>query len=725
MRAMGTTRPVYGHEDLRRLIAPKVVAVVGASPAPGSFGERTLSNLSGFAGTLYGVNPKYTEANGVPCFPSVTELPETPDCVIVAVAAKFVEGILTECADRGVGGAIVYASGFAELGTPEAIAAQERLVAIGREGGVRIVGPNCVGLVNTHLRAGLNFMAGFQDMKLVTGPVSLVSQSGGLGYTMFQGMERGVGIGHYLAAGNSADVDVCDYVSYLADDPDTKVIACLFEGVKDGNRLVEAAERARDRGKPLLVYKMGTGETARQTAMSHTGTLVGAQEAYRAAFERTGAIAIDRLDGLLETANFFARSGAPRSGRGVGVMATSGGAAVVTADKADQHGVPLPQLSPATAEALKEFVPGFGSIANPADLTAEVLKTRETFVGCFEAFAADPSFDALIVPLVFASAVSSGARTPLMSEMARRTGLPIVGIWMNDWLQGPGSEVLDADAHASIFRSTDHCFEALANWFRWHRRRAEAQARGAPVRLSGREAGEAARAALTSLPRGTRSPDEVTAKDILARYGVGVLKERLAKDADDAARAAQEIGFPVALKIASPDIAHKTEAGGVVLNLADADAVRAAFAQIAAAAKAYAPSARIEGCVVQEMVPGGLELVLGARIDAQFGPLVAVGLGGTLVELLRDTAVGLAPVSAAEAREMLESLKGAALLKGYRGSEPVDVDALAGQVARFSEFVADAADLLEEVDVNPVIVRGARAVAVDALIVTKEQEGRG
>lgn len=718
MPGMNFSRPVYRHADLRRLIEPQVVAVVGASSKPGSFGQRSLANLGRYSGRVYGVNPRHTgDFNGVPCFPSVRELPETPDCVLLTVGADLLPSALEECAERGVGGAIIYASGFAEVGTPEGLAAQDRIAAIGRASGMRIVGPNCLGLINTRLGAGLHFVPSFPQMELVQGPVSVVSQGGGFGYTLMQGMKRGIGIGHFLSPGNSVDVDICDFIAYLADDPEVKVIACLFEGVKDGTRFLEAAEVAREQGKPLVVYKVGTSEVARKVAMSHTGTMVGARDAYAAAFERTGVIALGHMDGLLDTANFLARSGAPRVGKGVGVMATSGGAAVSMADKAEQHGVSLPPLADDTSERLRSILPGFGSIANPADLTAEVLKTKETFVGCLEAFADDPSFDALVVPFVLAGPEATGMRAPMVTEVARRTGMPIVGVWLTEWLSGPGSDVLDSDSHASLFRSADHCFEAISHWLRWHDRRRKRAERAESHRLSDQSAMKHARAILRDLPPNVLSLDELRSKQILADYGIGGLKEKLANSLEEAVQAANALGYPVALKIVSADIAHKTEAGGVELDLPDSAAVRGAFERVMVNVKRHRPEALIEGVVVQQMVTRGVEMVLGARIDPHFGPLVAVGFGGTLVEILRDTVVRLAPVDVVEAGEMLACLKGYSLLQGYRGGPAADIAALAQAVARFSEFVADNADLLDEVDVNPLIVSGSNCVCVDALIV--------
>ena len=396
-------------------------------------------------------------------------------------------------------------------------------------------------------------------------------------------------------------------------------------------------------------------------------------------------------------------------------MATSGGAAVVTADKAEEHGVVLPPLAKVTADKLSKIVPGFGSVANPSDLTAEVLKTKESFIGCFDAFAEDPSFDAIIVPLVFASPESSGARTPIMCEMAKRTGLPIVGIWMNDWLEGPGSEVLDADTRACIFRSSDRCFETIALWQEWHRGR-KAPKNKSTRRLSSKTAAESARKIIEAMKPGEKSLDETKAKQLLAEYGIAPLKEAFAATAEDAVSEARKIGFPVAVKIVSPDILHKTEVGGVRLGLTDEAALRAAIEDMMSSISASLPKAKIDGVVVQEMAPNGVELVVGATIDEQFGPLIAVGLGGTMVELLQDTAVRLAPLTPADVGEMLEGLKCYPLLTGFRGSKPVNLDAVTDLIVRFSEFVSDLPDYITEVDVNPVIATVDRAVCVDALI---------
>jgi acyl-CoA synthetase (NDP forming) len=711
-----STRSLYSAADLTRLINPGVVAVVGASETRGSFGERTLSNMSGFSGKVFAINPKYQTLLGRPCVPSRADLPESPDCVVLCVARPMVEGMIEGAAAVEAGGVIVYASGFAETAKPDRIEAQRRVVELAHRTGMRVVGPNCVGLANTRSGAGLNFMPDYAGMGHKRGPIGIVSQSGALGYTLLQGMERGIGFSHYLAAGNSCDVDVCDFICYLAEDNDTKSIICLLEGVSDGARFLTAARKARDAGKALIVYKTGNSETSSKAAMSHTGTMVGSAVAYQTAIADTGAIAIDDLEAVLETASFFAKTRAPSNGRGVGILSTSGGAAVICADKAEQHGVLLPALEAKTASALKEVVPDFGSVANPSDLTAEVLKTSETFGFCLDAFLDDSGFSALVMPMIFAHSSSSGARAPTIVEAAARTDRPLAVVWMNEWYQGPGSELLDADPKVCMFRSADRCFATLRAWFDWHAYRGR---RPEPERRSPPSAEPAARAILSDVTRRGTTLSETDSKRVLASYGIAVPREILARDPAAAAAASRRIGGSVAIKIVSPDIPHKTEAGGVRLGLSTPEDVRGAAEDIRASALRYAPRARIDGFSVQQMTPPGVEIVLGVKNDRQFGPLIAAGLGGIMIELLGDTAVRLAPVNDQLARAMLASLKGHPLLTGFRGKPGADIDALVDTICRLSELAHDLSDIVDQIDVNPVIAGGSGVMAVDALIVCR------
>jgi acyl-CoA synthetase (NDP forming) len=713
-------RALFGQAELRRMMHPRSVAVVGASETPGSFGRRTIENLDiGFPGRILPVNPRYREMFGRPCYASLEDLPEPPDCVILTVPREHVEPLVERAAAIGAGGVMLYSSGYAEVGRPERVAAQRRLAEIAARTGLRILGPNCAGIANLTLPAGLTFMPKFFEMRRVCGPVGLVSQSGALGYVVLQAMERGIGFSHYLTAGNSCDVDVCDLVNYLVEEERTRVIACMLEGVRDGARLLGAAQAALRAGKPLVVYKLGGSEISRQTAMSHTGTLVGADAAYRAALRRAGAVIVDHWEEVLETATLFARAGVPRC-PGVGVMAPSGGAAVMAADEAERVGLSLPPPQPQTSAKLEAVIPEFGSSANPSDITAESVKDVTMYGTCIRAFAEDPGYGAVVVPMMSVHLPGAVERAHYMAKLAPELPVPLCVVWLNEWLQGPGSEIYDGCENLPTFRTMARCITALARWNAYHAGRAELLRDDAPV-AAPPGAAAVARAVLAAAPPG-RTLGERLSKEVLAAYGIPVTREVLARDVEAAVAAAREIGFPVALKADSPDIPHKTEAGVIRLGIADEAALRAAHAAILAAA-ARVPGARVEGVLVQQMARPGAEMMVGARLDAQFGPLITCGFGGVAVEVTRDVATALAPVGAREAGAMIASLRGHRLLTGYRNLPAADTGALAEIVGRLSLLARDLADDIEEIDVNPVILGPGGALAVDALLVRRAAAG--
>ncbi len=715
-------RPVYGRAELRRLIDPASVAIIGLSQQEGGFGTRTLANMRRCETVrIYGVNPKAEKLHGVDCFATIGDAPEKIDCAVIATPRERVETLVEQCAAAGVGGCIIYASGYAETGREDRQRQQERLAAIARSSGLRIVGPNCIGIVNNFRHAGLMFLSTYETTPWRPGPIGLISQSGALGYTLAQACERGGNFSHYFTAGNSCDVDVCDFVSYLAEDPDCRVITCLVEGVKDGERLIEAGEKALAADKPVVIYKMATGAAAAQAAMSHTGTLAGANAAYDAVFRRCGMISVDNLEQVYETASFLAKAGRPKA-PGVAVMATSGGACVITADKAELHRVALPQPGPEAQAVLDAAIPDFGSARNPCDVTAQVINDPDSFMRCTRAMLEDPAYGALILPQVVSGELTIN-RVPVVAALAEGAGKPICITWINEWLEGPGSALYEANPNTAVFRSTDRCFRALAAWH-W---REQIRRMPLPVarRVSGKPAAAAARRLLDAA--GPRL-SEAEAKSVLAAYGVPVARDALVQDVEGAVAAAAEIGYPVAIKIDSPDIAHKTEAGVVKLGLHDEAAVRQAVAAVTAAVARIEPALAIRGISVQPMIPPGIELVVGARLDPQFGPLIVAGMGGVLVELLADTAVDLAPVDRTGARRMLESLKGYKLLTGYRGARGVDLDRVADIIVAVSELATDLADSIGEIDVNPVICAidvnpvicaPERITAVDGLIVRR------
>lgn len=706
-----SSRAVYRHGEMGRLFDPASIAVIGASPRAGSFADRTIQALRDYTGRLYLVNSRYETIGERACFPSVAALPEAPDCCIVVAAKDAVEEIATDCAKAGVGGIMIYASGFAETGRDADVAAQRRLAQIGRDAGMRIVGPNCIGMLNFRTKAGVTFMIPPPMEAPLPHAVGLVSQSGALGFSLAQAVMRGVSVSHLLTTGNSSDVDVADCVSFLADDPSCAAIGCVFEGMPDPMRFIQAAEVADAANKPLVVFKLGTGEAGAAAAMSHTGSLAGETAAYLAAFERAGAVVVKDFEALVETASFLAKAPAPKA-RGVAVVAVSGGAAIMSADKAEAHAVPLPQPTPPVRAILESRIPDFGSARNPCDVTAQVANDPESLTACAGAMLGEDHYGALIYAQIYSTEISA-KRPGELAAIAETAGKPICVVWTTEWLEGFGSKEAEQNRHIGLFRSMDRCFAALAHWHAREARRA-AGPRGY-ARLSRPEA--AAEAAALIDAAGERTLTEREAKAVLAAYGVPVVPERLTQTAEEAVAAAEALGYPVAMKVESPDLPHKTEAGVIRLRLKDAAEVRDAFAAVMANAKRHAPGARINGVLVQPMAKPGVELMAGGRVDPLMGPLIVTGLGGVLVELMRDSALALAPVTQAEARAMFGRLRGRAALEGFRGAPAADLDVLAGIVARLSEFVADQRGRIAELDVNPIIVAGAEAVAVDALIV--------
>jgi acetate---CoA ligase (ADP-forming) len=708
------SRPLRRHQPLERLFHPASIAVIGASPRPGAFGAAVLRNLGRYDGRIYPVNARYQEIGELACYPSIGAVPEKVDCALIATARETVEPIIRECVAADVGGAIVFASGYAETGRPERVKEQARLAEIAGESGMALLGPNTVGMVNALCGAAITFM----DITPVPPParpaIGLVSQSGALGMALAQAVTRGAAFSHVLTSGNSCDVDMADCVAYLVEDPACSVIACLFEGMSEPERLLAAAELAWEADKPLVIYKMATGEEGAAAALSHTGSLAGSYATYRAAFRRAGVVLVEEYESLIATASFFAKA-PPPTAPGVAVVAASGGAAIMAADRADQHGVPLPQPNPQVRAILEARIPEFGAARNPCDVTAQVINDPHSLVECVEALLGAPEYGALVIPAVYSS--EAAARfIPSYDELAGRYGKIICSPWQSEWREGPGAREREQARNIALFPTTNSCFAALAaaNW-RAARRR---EGRQPPRRLAPPTAKETAARLIAAATAPTLG--EHDAKTALAAYGVPCVEELLAIDRDRAIEAAEAIGFPVVLKVLSPDLPHKSDAGVICLDLKKAAEVGAAHDAILRRLAAHSPTPRLDGVLVQRMVPPGIEVMLGGRVDPQFGPLIVVGLGGVLVEVLNDTALAPAPITPEEAEALLRELRGFRLLQGYRGLAGVDLGRLCEIIVRASEFVADQRQLVSEFDLNPLICAGSDIIAVDALIVRAE-----
>lgn len=710
-------RKVYRYQELDRMFAPKSVAIVGASKNAGAFGSRTLAMMeqASFSGRIYLINAKYKQIGERQCYASIKDLPEVPDCVIVAVPRAAVLQVVEESAECRVGGIIIFSSGYSETGQADRIAQQARLKQIAQESDVRILGPNCIGALNYNSGFIGTFIAppSTRAVSSSKNAIGLVSQSGALGFALAQAVEHGISFSHVLTCGNACDVDVADEISYLADNPDCNVIACIFEGMSAPTRLIEAAEIAHAANKVIVIYKMATGEQGAAGAMSHTGSLAGSDVAYRAAFRRTGVIIVDDFEALIETAAFFGKALRPKA-EGVAVVATSGGACIMASDKAEHHNVLLPQPMVKTQAVLDRVVPEFGSPNNPCDVTAQVIGDPQSLHDCVDALMSDEGYSAVVVPQPLAYAIVT-ERLKVFSDAAKRYDKIACVVWLTEWMEGPGALETELDSYVAMFRSMDRCFATLAKW-----NEREQWLSVQPRKVVRRSPTDAALSAAKLLDSSKDILTERDAKQVLSAYEIPVVQDTLVQSVQDAVTAAKQMGYPVAMKVESPNILHKTEAGIIRLNLKSEAEIVAAYETVIANANKVVPLPEINGVLVQPMIPAGPEVMVGATVDPLFGPVIMVGLGGILVELLKDTVVELAPVNHDEALSMLDRLKGKSVLTGFRGSEPVNQDKLVDVICRLSELIADQKTRISELDVNPLICSADRIIAVDALIVKQQ-----
>lgn len=698
--------------DIARLIRPRSIALVGASEREGSIGERTMTNLvehSEFDGEIYLVNPTRAEIRGRTCWPSVAALPATPDVAVVAVPASGVLAVIEECVARGVGFAVILSSGFGEAGE-EGEREQQRMKEIAGRGNLRLYGPNCPGLTNVNHRLGLTFSPSFPH-DLTKGPIGLATQGGGLGRNVMQAMERGIGIGLWASTGNEVDLQVADFIRYMADAPDIKVVVTLLEGIKDGAKFAAAVQHCAANGKPVIGLKVGRSEYGRKAAQSHTASLTGSAEVNSAVFRQFGVIEVDDIDELVDTAWLFARA-MPGEQEALGIYCSSGGTAALTADAVGAAGLTLATFAPETTAVLRDKLPAYAAIGNPVDTTAMVLSDKtvvETTLGCV---ANDPHTGLTIVPI----ALDYGETTTRMADniinAQKDSASPIVPIWMSDRL-GEGYGKLVAAGFAPP-RSVNKAIAAIERWVAYGRwRRANPPDPGA------------ARILPTVAPTGdfaTRNLSESQAKAQLKEAGVPLLPQGLAASVEDACALADRMGYPVVAKVASAQIVHKSDIGGVMVGLQDAAQVREAWRDIMSAAATHQPDARVDGLLIEKMAPrGGTELMVGVTRDPVFGHVMTFGLGGIYVEVLRDVTRRMLPIGARDAAAMVREIRSFALLDGARGRPKADLAALEVLLVRVSDFVVAHADRIEEMDLNPVWVgaAGEGALPLDAVIIER------
>ncbi len=705
-----TARPDLA--SLRPFFAPRSFAVVGASTDPQKVGGRpvALAKASGYEGRVYPINKGAAEVQGLKAYPSVRDVNEPIDCAFMAIPAQAVEEALTECAEAGVRSVVCVSAGMSEIGG-EGVKRQSRMTAIARETGMRIVGPNCLGVFDVGHKFYATFAAGFLDPSFgfpTLGPMSIVSQSGAFGmhaYTLAK--FRGLSVSSWVTTGNEADVEFGECLSYLADDPQTRVILAYLEGARDKDSIVEGLEKARRAEKPVIVLKVGRSAVGSVAASSHTGSLVGSDTAYDALFKQYGAYRAATISELIDVAAACCAGRFPAS-PDVGTISISGGANVIMADAASEVGIEIPALPKAAQEKIGSYVP-YAATRNPLDTTGMWSGMPDLFPKFLDVLVEDGKLPSVVV---FGSTMGTSGpfyRGVVESLKPIRERHPDKVMIMSavcppdvrEWTEDQGFLVFeDADRAIRVIGAL-HGFAKA-----WKRK------------------GATAPALPKNLPRLPDAPvGESEALGVLEAAGVPVVPYRLCESAAEAAKACAAFKFPAVLKIASPDIIHKTEMGGVMLGIDSRAAAEKAYRTLVARAKKAAPRARIDGVVAMKQVQGGVECILGAHNDPALGPVVMFGLGGIFVEVFKDVAFRLAPIGLDEARAMIREVKGHALLAGARGRKPADTDAIAKALVRLSYLAAANADRFESIDVNPFIVgeKGTGAVAVDAVIVPRKK----
>ena len=697
--------------SLKTLWEPRGIAVVGASATQGSLGQRLLGYLRdhGYAGGVYPVNPRYPEVEGLVCYPSVAAIPGPVDLALALVGADRVMGTLQDCAAKGVDHVIVYASGFGEMGA-RGSALEQQMTAYASSHGMRIIGPNCIGLVSPaeHLVAGFSPL--FSRVRFEPGALGLVTQSGALGYGIVSlAVERGLRFSRIVNTGNEADLCTAELVEELLNDDVTSTILVYSEGVKRAPDWRALGALSQQRGKPVIVLKAGRSEAGSRAASSHTASLAGDDAVWDVAFRQLGMLRVDDVDEMLDLAAVFQPPRRP-AGAGVGVMTTSGGAGILAVDALSAAGLRVPSLGEQTRQEIQAIFPAFGTIANPLDLTGQILTDPTLFRAVLRSMVSDASMDALIVCFCVLQGPEVDRAVDDLLTVLAETDKPILVSRTGGEFLAPGAAARLQQAGVPVFPTPARAARAIAALVRFTQRSARLGV--APLPAPG--------PAPAGWPKPGQALTERETKRQLLAAGLPVTREVLVTTPNEAAAVAEQMGYPVVLKIDSPDIPHKTEAGGLLLGLRDSKSVQNAFEKVMNRVRAFKPDAKLNGCLIQEQLEDSVAEILVGVSPSPMGPVVTVGLGGILVEVFKDVSQRLAPLTDEDARTMIAELRGFNLLTGIRGQEPADLEALAEVVAKVSQLAVQWPGQWE-LDLNPVLVmpagRGCRIV--DALLIVR------
>lgn len=692
------------------LIAPRCVAVIGASDDVTRIGGRPIAAMlrAGYEGRILPVNPRRETVQGLPCYPSVDDLPETPDAALIAVPAALVPETIEALGRKGCKAATLFSAGFAEVGA-EGEAAQREIVTLARRHGMRILGPNTLGVYNVDMGYYGTFSSSLDTGMPRPGNIGIASQSGAFGAHLGAlARDRGLGCSVLITTGNEADITVADAIRWMAESNGTDVICTYMEAINDAPALLEALDVARSAGKPVLALKSGRSAVGARAAASHTASLTGDAMVADAVLSDHGAIILRDPETMMDIAYAASKNVFPTR-HSLGIVTVSGGAGIVASDEAERVGLPMPEMPMAAQAALKAALP-YASPVNPLDCTAQALNDPSLLKLFTRKGLEDGGYGAMLCFLTYVAGSRAMSEVILEAMAPLRAAFPdrIIAFCA---LGAP--EVLQRydDAGILIFNDPCRAVRALDAILRLGAAQAQATDAAPPVVTP------------VELPEG--APDEAQAKALLAAAGITSAPEHAVQTADEAVAAADALGYPVVMKILSPDILHKSDIGAVKLGLRNADEVRAAHADILEAAQIRAPTAAVTGLLVAKQLSGGVECLMGINRDPTFGPVAVFGLGGIFVELLNDVVLRACPFGHETAREMILSIRSAAILRGARGQASADIDALARMLSQLSVFAAGAGERLISVDLNPVLAmpEGQGAFALDAVIELDPQEG--
>jgi acetyltransferase len=702
-------------KNIHAMLHPRNIVVVGATDKPGNYAERIWNNLIKykFGGGLYPLNSKRETIWGVQCYKDFASLPDKPDHVLVLVPARFAVQVIRDAAVAGARSATIVTSGFSELQDDESQRLAAELQRAIRETGLAVTGPNCLG----NLSAGEKLFTNIDD-RIVTmeaGPVAIAGQSGAIVMAIRQALEdRGVGVGYMVTTGNEAGLETPDLMTYFAADPSIRVIVVYLEGVRNTKLFREACKAARAAGKPVIALKLGASEGGRAAAMAHTGALAGSIETFDAISTREGVIRARGMDELIETTECFVHADLPKGGR-LAAVTLSGGKRGLLIDAFSSAGLDFAQLSRNAGDKLAKMLGPGSIVGNPLDAGFAAVVDPSVYIQSIKIMIDDPDTDIVIIDSELPKAPHElrERNLQLINEMASAASKPVIYISaMSIGFTEFTKALRKSLPHIAVMQGLDRAVGAIKALIEYASLRKEV-----PDIVSSSSA--AARAALEHTLKSANGPalDEVASKKLLRAYGIPVSKEAVAQTATEAVKIARKIGFPVVAKVVSPEILHKSDIGGVVLNINNAGEVRKAFNQITARVKKLKNKPRLDGVLIAQQVRGELELVVGAALDAEMGPVVMFGTGGVDIELMKDVALAGAPLDAAEARKLIGRTKAGVKLRGYRGRPALHEASVVKALVGLSNMMADAGSRIASIDVNPFLINARAGVAVDGLIV--------